>query len=216
MPTVFPANILPSEIAFGLRSNTQVFRSPLTASIQTLRMPGAAWTGRAVFNDLEDDEARVLEAFLVDLDGMNGRFYFGDYSLTQPRGTMSGHTNSLQVRGASQTGSTLSIDNGVPNLANAFLPGDYIAYPTSLGRELKMVTAAANFNGSGQTTLSIAPNIRTSPADNAAVAYRLNTANDIGTSDTTCVMRLASDETQWAVRSPVITGISITFIEAFG
>ena len=79
MPTVFPANLLPSEITFGLQSNTQVFRSPLTASIQTLRMPGAAWTGRATFTDLEAIEARVLQAFLTDLDGMNGRFYFGDF-----------------------------------------------------------------------------------------------------------------------------------------
>jgi hypothetical protein len=216
MPTVFPANILPSEVTFGLRSNTQVFRSPLTASIQTLRMPGAAWAGRATFNDLQDAEARELEAFLVDLDGMNGRFYFGDYSLVEPRGAISGHTNSLQVRGASQTGSTLAVDNGPANLSNAFLAGDYVAFDTSMGRELKMVTAAANFNSSGQTTLSVAPNIRTSPSDNAAVAYRLNSATSVGNSDTTCVMRLQSDESQWSVRAPVITGITISFIEAFG
>lgn len=215
MPTVFPANILPSEVSFGLQSNTQVFRSPLTASIQTLRMPGAAWTGRATFSELEDFEARVLQAFLIDLDGMNGRFYFGDYSLTQPRGAMSAHSNVLSVRGASQSGSTLAIDGGVASLANAFLPGDYIAYETSVGRELKMVTAAAGFNGSGQTTLSIAPNIRTSPADNAAVAYRLNTSNVVGSTDTTCIMRLASDQSQWTVRAPVVTNISIDFVEAF-
>ena len=216
MPTAFPANILPSEVTFGLRSNTQVFRNPLTASIQTLRMPGAAWMGRATFNDLQDNEARELEAFLIDLDGMNGRFYFGDFSLAEPRGAMSGRTNGLLIRGASQTGSTLAIDGGPANLANAFLPGDYVAFTTSLGRELKMVTAAANFNASGQTTLNIAPNIRTSPSDNASVAYRLNSATSVGTSDTTCVMRLQSDEAQWSVRAPVITGITISFIEAFG
>ena len=198
MPTVFPANILPSEISFGLQSNTQVFRSPLTASIQTLRMPGSAWTGRATFSELEDFEARVLQAFLVDLDGMNGRFYFGDYSLTAPRGAMSAHSNSLLVHGASQSGSSLIIDGGVASLSNAFLAGDYIAYETSVGRELKMVTAAASFN-----------------ADNAAVAYRLNTSNDVGSSDTTCIMRLASDQSQWTVRAPVITSISVDFIEAF-
>lgn len=215
MPTVFPANILPSEISFGLQSNTQVFRSPLTASIQTLRMPGSAWTGRATFSELEDFEARVLQAFLVDLDGMNGRFYFGDYSLTAPRGAMSAHSNSLLVHGASQSGSSLIIDGGVASLSNAFLAGDYIAYETSVGRELKMVTAAASFNASGVCTLQVAPNIRHSPADNAAVAYRLNTSNAVGSSDTTCIMRLASDQSQWTVRAPVITSISVDFIEAF-
>ena len=216
MPTVFPANLLPSEITFGLQSNTQVFRSPLTASIQTLRMPGAAWTGRATFTDLEAVEARVLQAFLTDLDGMNGRFYFGDFSLTEPRGAISGHTNQLRVRGANQTGSQLVVDGGVANLLNPFLPGDYVAFDTSLGRELKMVTSAGHFNGAGVCTLNIAPNIRTSPADNTTVAYRLNTSNDIGNSDTTCVMRMASDNQSWSVRAPVITSITIQFIEAFG
>ena len=215
MATTFPSNILPSTVQFGLRSNTQVFQSPFTSSTQTVRMPGAAWYGRAVFDDMEADEARELISFLTTLQGMDGRFYFADLSHREPRGSMASSTLTPRIRGGSQTGSTLAIDGLPANLSAAFVKGDYIAFDTSQGRELHMVTATANANSSGQSTLSITPNIRTSPADNAVVAYRTVVNGGIDNTDTSCIVRLVNDDNSWSVRSPVITTVTINFVEAF-
>ena len=71
----------------------------------------------------------------------------------------------------------------IPSSSNVFRTGDYIAYDTTAGRELKMITADATSNGSGEATLSIAPNIRTSPADNAVVSYRTTSASGLGNTE---------------------------------
>ena len=211
MPTNFPA-ILPTSVQFGLRSNTQVFSSPFSSSVQTVRMPGAAWFGTANFDDLEEAEARELIAFLMEMDGMQGRFYFGDLSKMTPRGAATG---IARVRGGSQTGNAINVDGLSGSTSNVFLPGDYIAFDTTQGRELHMVTQSANTNSSGQATLSISPSIRTSPANDAIVTIGSSITSGIGNTDLSCVMRLQADQSSWSVRAPIVSSIRVSFVEAF-
>lgn len=215
MPDTFPSGIIPSTLEFGLRSNTQTFSSPLTASTQTLRLAGASWYGKASFDDLSEDNWRKLAAFLVNLEGKHGRFYFMDFGAAEPQGAMKDSSNTILVNGASQTGGTLNIDGLPANVNNAFLAGDYIAFDTSSGRELKIITANASSNGSGQASISIKPNIRVSPANNATVSYRLVASNGITNADTCCIFRLESDTNSWNIRPPTIANISINFVESF-
>lgn len=210
----FPA-IIPTSVSFGLRSNTQVFKSPFTSSTQTIRMPGAAWFGRATFDDLEQEEWRELAAFLAEMEGMNGRFYFTDFGGTSPRGGMATRSNTVRVRGGGQTGNTLAIDGLPANLSTAFKKGDYISFDTSAGREMHIVTADANANSSGQTTLNISPQIRVSPSDNAIVAYRSNVDNGVSNADISCIVRLSSDDVMWGLQAPVTGSISFSFVETF-
>lgn len=211
MPTNFPA-ILPTSIQFGLRSNTQVFSSPFSSSVQTVRMPGAAWYGTANFDDLEEAEARELIAFLMEMDGMQGRFYFGDLSKMTPRGTATG---VARVNAATSSGNSLAVDGLSANLTNAFLPGDYIAFETTQGRELHMVTQAVGTNSSGQATLTISPSIRTSPVNDAVVTIGSSITGGIGNTDLSCVMRLQADQSAWSVQAPVVSSIRVAFVEAF-
>ena len=211
----FPANLVPSSIQFGLQSNTQVFKSPLSSSTQTLRMPSASWYGKASFTDLIESDWRTLASFVTSLEGMHGRFYFGDFGGVEPRGAISASSNTLRINGASQTGATIAVDGFPASTSNVFRTGDYIAYDTTAGRELKMITADATSNSSGEATLSIAPNIRTSPADNAVVSYRTTSANGLSNTDLTCIVRLEEDQSAWNVAPPLIGTISFTFIEAF-
>ena len=201
----FPA-ILPQKLDFGIQSRTQAFMSKLTSATQTLRMPAAYWRGSVTFDDLSVQDARLLQAFVVSLEGMNGRFYYGDISNTVPQGSMKNNASVVvRVNGANQTGGTLNVDN-LPASSTVFKAGDMIHFDNAdSNRELKMITSDVNSNSSGEAALSIAPNIRKAPADNVVVTHK----------DTACVMRLVSDgDGSWGVRSPIISTISLSFVEA--
>ena len=49
--------------------------------------------------------------------------------------------------------------------------GDYVAWDTSVGRELKLITADVTSDGGGAATLSFAPAIRIGPADDDLVGF---------------------------------------------
>lgn len=200
----FPS-LKPSALEFGLRARTQSFQSALTASTQTIRMIGAYWYGSMSFSNLVETDARLIQAFLVSLEGQHGRFYFGDVSNETVKGYMGGRSETVRVNGASQTGGSLIVD-GLPNSQTVFKAGDMIQFTGgNSGRELKMITADATSNGSGQATLAIKPNIRSSPANDAQITY----------ANTTCIMRLVGDnEGAWNVKPPILSAFSIGFIEA--
>lgn len=201
----FPS-IPAQSVKFGLQSRTQAFMSKLTSATQTVRMAGAYWKGTVSFNDLEVDQARELQAFLVSLEGMNGRFYLGDLSNIAPSGYMANHASTvLSVVGGTNTGSSLVVDGFPTNGQVAFKAGDLISFEGGGGyRELKMITADATPSG-GSATLTVKPNIRSAPADNAVVTHQ----------SATCIMRLASDaDGQWSVSPPILSNISLSFVEA--
>jgi hypothetical protein len=88
------------------------------------------------------------------------------------------------VKGVGQTGNSLIIDGCTASVTNWARAGDYF----SVGGELKRITANANTNGSGETTLYFEPFLRAAPADNAALS--VNPA--------TCTMIMISDNTgEW-------------------
>lgn len=187
---------------FRLISNTQVFRSPLNGGAQTLELPGARWACAVQYPPMQRAEAAAIQAFLVKLRGQAGRFYIGDASAITPRGTATG---TPLVNGASQTGGQLITDgwsNGVTGILKA---GDYLSFDTSVGRELKLVTADANSDGSGNATFSIEPPLRNSPADNAAITV----------SSPTCIMMLADPAVEWDTDEALFYGVEFAAEEAF-
>lgn len=156
----FPA-VIPNAAEFALEANTQQTRSELNGVVQTLALPGDRWTANLTFTNLQDPKARIMRAFLASLRGQAGRFY-----LTPPAYRRAGiGTGAPLVKGAGQTGSSIVTDGWTAGQTGVVCAGDYI----NIGTELKMVTADANSNGSGEATISFVPPIRTSPADNAAI-----------------------------------------------
>jgi len=104
-----------------------------------------------------------MQAFLVKLNGQQHRFTLQDHSHTL-RGAGGGN---LVVNGASQSGTTLVCDGATANVNNYLREGDYVSF----NNELHMVVADTNSDGSGNVSISIAPPIRKSPADDTIVDY---------------------------------------------
>lgn len=156
----FPA-VVPNNSDFGLESNTQQTRSELNGVVQTLALPGDRWTATLTFTNLFDPKARLMRAFITSLRGQAGRFY-----LPVPGFRRAGiGTGTPVVKGAGQTGSTIITDGWTINQTGVVAAGDYF----NIGTELKMATADANSDGSGNATISFTPPLRVSPADNSAI-----------------------------------------------
>tara|TARA_Y100000114_G_scaffold95142_1_gene88492 strand:+ start:3921 stop:4520 length:600 start_codon:yes stop_codon:yes gene_type:complete len=158
----FPA-ITPSTNTFELVANTRTFQSPLTNAIQTSSRKGSLWRASLQFNNLSGADRKVMQAFLVKLNGQEHRFTLHDHSHTR-RGAGGG---TLRVNGGTQSGTSLVCDGATASVANYLRSGDYISF----NNELHMVVADADSDGSGNITLSIAPPIRKTPADDTIVDY---------------------------------------------
>lgn len=186
---------------FSLRSNTQLFTSPLNRSSQTLELPGAVWGGDFTLPPIQDPAiAAAWAVFFVQLRGQSGRFYAGDPKGATPRGTPTG---TPLVAGASQTGTSLTTDGWTPS-KTVFKAGDYFSVTGGSRREMKKIVADATSDGSGNATLTFEPPIRNSPADNAAITV----------SSATCIMMLADDTVSWDEAEASIWGFSFSAVEA--
>ena len=160
----FPS-ITPATNTFELVSNTRTYQSPLTNAVQTASRKGSLWKASMQFNNLSGDDRKVMQAFLVKLNGQQHRFTLQDHSHT-PRGAGGG---TLRVNGASQSGTTLVCDGATASVTNYLRAGDYISF----NNELHMVVADADSDASTNVTLSIAPPIRKAPADDTIVDYTI-------------------------------------------
>lgn len=107
------------------------------------------------------------------------------------------------VEGGSQVGSTLSCD-GVPNSTLIVKKGDFMHVDTAAGRELKIITADATSDGTGDVDLPIFPPLKAAPANNATVELQ----------DPVGEWRLEEPNADWFVNKNLVGGASIQLIEA--
>lgn len=195
MPTLAFPNLVPSAHTWGLRSNTQVFESPLTGSVQTLELPSPRWVATLRFAALNGADAALMRAFLASLRGRAGRFTLHDHTRERPRGT----ATAALVNGAGQTGTSLAVDG--MGAGSTLLAGDYL----SVNGELKMLTADATADGGGAATLAITPPLRSAPADNAVVTLIKPTAT----------FMLDQDESTWTYINGGYYEMTISCVEVF-
>ena len=184
---------------FGLISTTQAFRSPLNGVVQTLELSGARWQGTWSYPPMERDQIAAWQAFLVKLRGMAGRFNGFDPKAVTPRGTATG---TPAVKGGSQTGASLITDGWTAGVTGIMKAGDYF----SVGGELKMVTADANSDGSGDATLAFEPPLRASPSNDAPLTV---------TSATATMMLADDNQAQWDIDLLFYEGLTFSGLEAF-
>ena len=150
------------------------------------------------------ENAEEWVAFLMKLYGQKGTFLLGDPLGGTARGSASSAAGTPVVNGASQTGGTLAID-GLPASATGYLKaGDYIQLGSAATAQLYKVLNDADSNGSGEATLDIWPNLRSSPADGSTVVV----ANAKG------VFRLASNESNWNINNLAFYGITFGAVES--
>lgn len=198
-PTLFPTTV-----KWGLRTNTQQFKSPITKSTQTIERVGAAWTANLSYAGLDEELLRPLIGFLAALGGTAGRFMLFDAGHPTPNGTISG---AAVVSGAGQSGKTVNVSG----FTGTLLVGDYIGLPVTRPdgitgtTELKMVTADVTGAG-GAVAVSIAPAIRATPISGGTVTYN----------QATSVMRLLDDnQVNYGRGGSPIYSLNISCIESW-
>lgn len=182
-------------IRLTARNSVGVSTSPFTFSQQIQKHQGQRWQAQVQMPAMDRAEAEEWFSFLVKLNGQYGTFLLGDPH-SAPRGSASSTPGTPVVNGASQTGAELAID-GLPASATGYLKaGDYIQLGSGSTATLHKVLNDVDSNASGQATLDIWPDLRSSPTDGSTVVI----------SDAVGVFRLASNE----------IGVDINEIEHFG
>jgi hypothetical protein len=98
----------------------------------------------------------------------------------------------------------LNID-GLPASATGYLKaGDYIQLGTGATSRLYKVLEDVNSNGSGQATLNLWPDLRSSPANDATVVV----------SNAKGLFRLAQNDASWTIGNDGFYSITFSAVEA--
>ena len=185
---------------FGLTRTISVSQSPFTKQEQVYQHDGEQWKATFTLPPMKKDSASIWLAFLMSLRGRRGTFKMGDQDRKTIQGTA---TETILVNGAAQTGNAINLDGFTASRANVFLAGDYI----QINSYLYMISANVTADGSGEATVYVEPSLRTgieSINDNTTVVY----------SNTTTVMRLDTNFTNWDTNQVSIYGISFSCSEA--
>ncbi len=178
-----------------------VSQSPFTAAQQVYRYTGQFWEADITLPPMKRADAEYWISFLMKLNGPYGTFLLGDPNGQTARGVATG---TPLVNGAGQTGNELITDGWTNSTTGILKAGDYIQIGTGLTSRLYKVLDDVNSNGSGAATLTIWPDLRTAPADNAAITV----ANPKG------LFRLNSAQTTWDINEASIYGMTFGAREA--
>jgi hypothetical protein len=196
----FPT-ITPEIQSFGIRYNTQVSTSTIAGLAQTVELPGARWKGSMSFRDLTVADAANLKAFLLELRGSSGIFFYGDITHTTPFNVVTG---SPTISATASTPRFIRVTLGASS--PTFSPGDYVQLGTDDQRELKMVISSTVVSGDTYD-LIIEPMIRRIDFIGLSVIY---------TDPKGVFFLTADDQGTWASRTKVhLTDMSMDFVEVF-
>lgn len=203
-PLTAPTTVEASSVEFGVTDVVALNVSPLSFSTQAVRHQGQQLSMIVKIPPMNREEFEEWSSFLQRLRGMYGTFLYGIPNSATARGSASSAPGTPVVKGASQTGYTLEID-GAPNSATGYLKmGDYVGLGTGATATFHKVLEDANSDGSGNVTLNVYPDLRTSPADNETVVV----ANAKG------VFRRAENVLHWSLDVAAVYGIAFPIIEA--
>lgn len=204
MPISYPLNF-PSvgirNVTIRARTVVGLNSSPFTGQQQVYKHQGQWWEMEVTLPPMKRADAEQVAAFLVKLNGRFGTFTFGDPLNTAPRGV---GTGTPLVNGAGQTGTDLVTDGWTPDTTGILKAGDWIQLGTGSSSRLHKVLDDVNSDGSGNATLTLFPDLRTSPADNAAITV----------SSPKGLWRLAANEVDYSIDEASIYGMTFACVEA--
>jgi hypothetical protein len=136
-------------------------------------------------------------AFLAQLQGQNGVFYFGDGLATVPQGSASG---TGVTAGSNQGPYTITSSGWDANQSALLMPGDWL----QIGWRMYMCLDMAASDGAGNSSFAIWPQIREIPAAGTAIV----TTNPVG------LFRLATNTRKWSESYLRTWGLSFQIREA--
>jgi len=200
-PVTFPASIGVSSINIRAKTVVGVSSSPFTGQQQVYKHQGQWWEAEVSLPPMKRDEAEQVVSFLIKMNGQYGTFLMGDFLSTAPRGI---GTGTPLVNGASQAGDELVTDGWTVSTTGILKAGDWIQLGSASTSTLHKVLDDVTSDGSGNATLNIFPNLRSSPGDNAVITISSPKGR----------WRLASNETDYAIDNASIYGMTFACIEA--
>lgn len=204
MTISYPLSIPSTDIAkIKLVANNIVgiSQSPFTAAQQVYKYSGQYWEADISLPPMKREVAEYWISFLLKLNGSYGTFLLGDPIGATARGVATG---TPLVNGGSQGGNTLVTDGWTSGVTGILKAGDYIQLGSGSTAKLHKVLDDVNSDGSGNATLTIFPDIRTSPADNSAIVV----------TSAKGVFRLTSGQTMWDINEASVYGITFGAREA--
>ncbi len=190
-PLTLPTQTGIATVNLVARNTVGVSSSPFTYTQQIHKHQGQRWEADITLPPMKRADAEVWISFFMKLYGSYGTFLLGDPNGATARGTASSAAGTPVINGASQTGNQLAID-GLPTSETGYLKaGDYIQLGTGSTSQLYKVLDDVDTNGSGEATLTIWPDLRSSPADGATVVV----------ANAKSIFRLSTNTTDWQINS---------------
>lgn len=200
-PLAIPSNKGLAKVRLTANNVVGVSQSPFTARQQVYKYTGQFWEADISLPPMKRSDAEYWISFLLKLNGSYGTFLLGDPNGATARGVATG---TPLVNGANQTGTDLITDGWTPNTTGILKAGDYIQLGTGSTSLLHKVLDDVNSDGSGNATLTLWPDLRSAPSDNAAIVV----------SSTKGVFRLTSGEQSWDINEATFYGITFGAREA--
>jgi len=178
--------------------------SPFTGHQQVLKYPKETWSASIRIPPTMKDLAEPWVAFLLSLRGKYGTFYLNDPLRITPQGSAR-NSHTITVNGAVSSGSTINLTSNQVNQTAYLKAGDYISTGASTSKQLFKVLQDVNTDGSGNATLDVWPNVRTSVISGSTIDVQ------------SCqgVFRLLDNTQEWQINSNNAYSISFEAQEAF-
>jgi hypothetical protein len=192
----FPSSPKPRSARVSFIPNVSITTSEFTFQTRKQVHAGQRWEIDLELPPMTGEQAGQWLAFIVKMNGVEGTSQVPDPDRQTAYGIATG---TPLVKGASQTGGTVITDGWTTSQTGIMKAGDLL----QIGDYMYMVLDDANSDGSGDATINIGPDLRSSPADNAAITV----------ADVTTKCRLAGNSQNWTTDNMKNYGISISFME---
>lgn len=167
MPTALPSFFHSSKITITPLDVVGVSSAPQTLVEQVYEFPGKRWEATIEIPKYKRRHAEQIIGFLLSLNGSAGMFYLGDTANKLPGGLATGAPvcNGAQVRG----GNLLATRGWTASKTGILFAGDWIQVNNASGQRLYKVTADADSDAGGNSTLSVWPRLRDASPDGTAL-----------------------------------------------
>jgi hypothetical protein len=200
-PLTFPS-LVPRRVSMMARAIVARSPSPFTFEDQVQAHAGQIWEAALDFPPLLREDAELLNAFRLKMNGFEGVCSFTPPVQGTPRGVATG---TPQVDGGvaalAQDLPTKGWTTGITGIVKA---GDFIQLGSGLLARLHKVLDDADSDGSGNATLTIWPRTRIAYANSATIVA----VNPVG------AFSLADNAMGWTVEEAQLYGIEFSLIEA--
>jgi len=200
-PLALPTTTGIAKVRISANNVVGISQSPFTAKQQVYKYTGQFWEAEISLPPMKRSEAEYWISFLLKLNGSYGTFLLGDPNGATARGVATG---TPLVNGASQTGNELVTDGWTTSTTGILKAGDYIQLGGGASAKLHKVLDDVNSDSSGNATITIWPDLRSAPSDNAAIVV----------SGAKGVFRLSTNQSDWDVNEASIYGMTFPAREA--